>query len=63
MGAILWFGIEALGGFMAQGKLYNIIGLGGLMAVGGVAYFGIGWIIGAINKDDVLVLLRRKKAA
>jgi putative peptidoglycan lipid II flippase len=61
MGAILWFGIQALGGFMAQSKIYNIIGLGGLMAAGGLAYFGIGWIIGAINKDDVMVLLRRKK--
>jgi hypothetical protein len=48
---------------MSQSKLLKIIGLGAMMAAGGIVYFGLGWVIGAINKDDVLVLLRRKKAA
>ncbi len=63
MGASLWFLTSALGPMMDQSKLYKIIGLGALMAVGVVVYFGVGWVIGAINKDDVMVLLRRKKAA
>jgi putative peptidoglycan lipid II flippase len=61
MGAVLWFGCSALTDFMSGGKLPNIVGLGGLMGAGVLTYFGIGWIIGAINKDDVMVLLRRKK--
>jgi putative peptidoglycan lipid II flippase len=63
MGATLWFLTKVLGSFMDQTKLFKIIGLGGTMAAGGLVYFGLGWMIGAINKDDVLVLLRRKKAA
>ena len=62
MGAALWFGTQTLGRFMATGKLQNIVGLGGLMALGGIVYFGVGWVIGAINREDVLILLRRKKA-
>lgn len=63
MGATLWFLSNLLGDFMAQSKLFKIIGLGAMMAAGGTVYFGLGWVIGAINKDDVMVLLRRKKAA
>ena len=63
MGAILWFLSNLLGDFMAQSRFFKIIGLGALMAAGGIVYFGLGWIIGAINKDDVVMLLRRKKAA
>jgi putative peptidoglycan lipid II flippase len=62
MGAALWFLTDALSSFMAGSKLTKIIGLGAMMAAGGVVYFGLGWLIGAINKDDVMVLLRRKKA-
>ena len=63
MGAVLWFLTQALGDFMAASKFKQIIGLGGMMAAGGAVYLGLGWVIGAINKDDVMVLLRRKKAA
>jgi putative peptidoglycan lipid II flippase len=41
----------------------RVIGIGALVAAGGIVYFGLGWIIGAIKKDDVLVLLRRKKVS
>ena len=63
MGATLWFLSNLLSGFMTQSKLFKVIGLGAMMAAGGTVYFGLGWVIGAINKDDVMVLLRRKKAA
>lgn len=61
MGALLWFMTNALADWMAQGKLFQIIGLGAMMAAGVGLYFGLGWVIGALNRDDVLVLLRRKK--
>lgn len=63
MGATLWFLTGALSDLMASSKLMKLIGLGGMMAAGGAVYFGLGWVIGAINKDDVMVLLRRKKAS
>ena len=62
MGTSLWLLTGLLGGFMEQSKLYKIIGLGAMMAAAGIIYFGLGWLIGALNKDDVMVLLRRKKA-
>ncbi len=62
MGAALWFLGGALEGFMAGSKFAKIIGLGALMGVGGAVYFGLGWFIGAYSKDDLLILLRRKKA-
>ena len=63
MGALLWFMVGALDGWMAQSRLYQIVGLGAMIAAGGALYFGLGWLIGAINRDDVMVLLRRKKVA
>jgi putative peptidoglycan lipid II flippase len=63
MGITLWFLNNLLSDLMSQSKLLKVIGLGAMMAAGGAVYFGLGWVIGAINKDDVLVLLRRKKAA
>jgi putative peptidoglycan lipid II flippase len=63
MGALLWFLTGALEGWMAQSRVFKIVGLGAMMAAGGTAYFALGWVIGAINKDDVLILLRRKKAS
>ena len=62
MGAALWGGQHLLAPFMASTSFARIIGLGALMAAGGTVYFGVGWVIGAINREDVMILLRRKKA-
>jgi hypothetical protein len=35
--------------------------MGALVAAGGLVYFAIAWTIGAMNRDDILILLRRKK--
>ena len=61
MGAALWAMAGALGPFMAQASLNRVLGLAAMVAVGPLVYFGLGWLIGAINRDDVMVLLRRKK--
>jgi putative peptidoglycan lipid II flippase len=42
------------------GRLIMVVAI---VPVGVLVYFGLGWVIGAIDKDDVMVLLRRKKAA
>jgi putative peptidoglycan lipid II flippase len=63
MGAALWLLQQQLAGFAAASSFNRIIVLGALVATGGIVYFGLGWVIGAINKDDVMILLRRKKPA
>ncbi len=61
MGATLWFVNGALAGWMEESKLRLLVGLAATGAAGTLVYFGLGWLIGAINRDDVMVLLRRKK--
>ncbi len=63
MGVALWSLQKLLGSFMAGSSFNRVIGLGALVGTGGIVYFVLGWVIGAINKDDVMILLRRKKAA
>ena len=63
MGLTLWALQSQMGPLLADSKLLKIIGLGGMIGAGGAVYFGVGWVIGAINKEDVLILLRRKKAS
>jgi putative peptidoglycan lipid II flippase len=41
----------------------RLLGVGALVAAGGAVYFTVAWVIGAMNKDDILILLRRKRAA
>jgi putative peptidoglycan lipid II flippase len=40
-----------------------LLGVAALVAAGSVVYFAVAWVIGAMNKDDILILLRRKKPA
>jgi putative peptidoglycan lipid II flippase len=41
----------------------RLLGVAALVAVGGAVYFTVAWVIGAMNKEDILILLRRKKPA
>jgi putative peptidoglycan lipid II flippase len=54
---------EQLDGFFAGSAGRRLIGVGALVSVGGIVYFAVAWMIGAMNRDDILILLRRKKAA
>jgi putative peptidoglycan lipid II flippase len=63
MAAVLYFVREALDGFFAGSAGRRLIGVGALVGAGGAVYFAVAWTIGAINKEDILVLLRKKKAA
>jgi putative peptidoglycan lipid II flippase len=62
MGAVLYATNHVFAGAMATSKLAQLVVPLFLVGLGGVVYFGVGWMIGAINREDVLVLLRRKKA-
>jgi putative peptidoglycan lipid II flippase len=61
MGAVLYFGNQMLAGFASASKIGQLLVPLLLVGIGGIVYFGLGWMIGAINKDDVMTLLRRKK--
>lgn len=61
MGATL-YGVNLLLGPLFNGSTIERMGaLTVLVGSGGVVYFGLGWMIGAIDREDVLILLKRKK--
>jgi len=63
MAAALYGVRELLAGFFAGSAGERLLGVGALVSVGGLVYFVIAWIIGAMNRDDILILLKRKKVA
>jgi putative peptidoglycan lipid II flippase len=63
MAVALYFVREQLDGFFAGSTGRRLIGVGALVSVGGIVYFAVAWVIGAMNRDDILILLRKKKVA
>jgi putative peptidoglycan lipid II flippase len=61
MGVTLYLCNKGLAGFAEHSKIGQLIVPLLLVGIGGVTYFGVGWGIGAVNRDDVMLLLRRKK--
>ena len=62
MAVALYFVREQLEGFYADSAGRRLVGVAALVAVGGAVYFAVAWVIGAMNRDDILILLRKKKA-
>jgi putative peptidoglycan lipid II flippase len=50
-------------GFFAGSTGRRIIAVGALVGVGAAVYFGLAWITGGMDKDDIRALVSRKKAA
>lgn len=63
MGATLWLGMRSFGDAFAGSTGARFVGVALLVAAGGIVYFAVAWVIGAVNRDDIMVLLRRKKIA
>ena len=61
MGAALWAIELALADRFAGSAGDRILAMGALVGAGGIVYFAVAWTIGAMNRDDILILLRRKK--
>jgi putative peptidoglycan lipid II flippase len=61
MGAAIWFVGDLLSGFFAGSTGRRLIAVAAIVGTGGIVYFALGWLIGAINKEEVLILLRKKK--
>jgi putative peptidoglycan lipid II flippase len=63
MAAALWFVGNALEGFFSGSAGRRLVGVAALVSVGGAVYFALAWITGGMNRDDILILLRKKKVA
>jgi putative peptidoglycan lipid II flippase len=60
MAVALYFLQDLLGGFFTGSAGRRIIGVGALVGVGVVIYFGLAWVLNAMDKDEVMGLFRRK---
>jgi putative peptidoglycan lipid II flippase len=63
MGAALWLVGGLLADRFAGSAGDRILATGALVGTGGLVYFALAWTIGAMDRDDILILLRRKKPA
>ena len=63
MGAALWIVQAALADRFAGSTGDRLLGLVALVGVGGIVYFAVAWVIGGMNREDILILLRKKKVA
>jgi putative peptidoglycan lipid II flippase len=61
MGAVLYGASQALAGVAEASKIGQLAVPVFLVGLGGAIYVGLGWMIGAIDRDEVMLLLRRKK--
>jgi putative peptidoglycan lipid II flippase len=61
MAVALYLVREQLDGFFAGSTGRRLIGIAALVSVGGAVYFAVAWVIGAMNREDILILLRKKK--
>lgn len=61
MGAALWMVQAALAERFAGSMGDRVLGLAALVGTGALVYFAIAWMIGGMNRDDILILLRKKK--
>jgi len=62
MAGILYLLTGLLNGWFAGSAVRRIIGVGALVGAGGIVYFALAWITGGMDKEDILLLLRRRKA-
>ncbi len=58
------YGVRTLlTGWFAGSVGERLVAVGAIIATGGIVYFAVAWVIGAMNRDDILILLRRKKVS
>ncbi len=63
MGAALYGVKIAIGDMYFGSTIEKIISLGALVGTGAVVYFAVAWLIGGIDREAVLILLRKKKVS
>lgn len=63
MGAALWGARSLFGGWFAGSAGERLVAVGTLVAIGGIVYFAVAWTIGAMSKEDILLLMKRRRSA
>jgi len=63
MAVALYLVREQLAGFFAGSTGRRLIGVAALVSVGGAVYFALAWVLGAVDKDEIMALTRRRRAA
>ena len=61
MGATIWLVGTLLQGYFAGSVGQRLVATTALIGAGSIVYFAIAWVTGGMDKEDLLVLLRRKK--
>ena len=61
MAAALYAVKIAIGEMYFGGTIEKIASLGALVGTGAIVYFAVAWAIGGIDREAILILLRRKK--
>ena len=61
MGVTIWLVGQFLGNLFSGSVGQRLIGTVALIGAGGIVYFALAWITGGMDREDLLVLLRRKK--
>ena len=61
MGATIWLVGGLLEGFFSGSIGSRLVGVVALIGSGSLVYFVLAWVTGGMDKEDLLVLLRRKK--
>jgi putative peptidoglycan lipid II flippase len=60
MGAALWFARDLLAGYYAAGILARLFALAILVACAATVYFGVAFAIGAVDRERLAQLRRRR---
>jgi putative peptidoglycan lipid II flippase len=63
MGAALWYARDALAPYYAAGVFARLFALAVLVGGAGVVYFGVAYAIGAVDRERLALLRRRRPAA
>ena len=61
MGAALWYARDLLTGYYSAGLFARLFALAVLVACAAVAYFGVAFAVGAIDRNRIAQLMRKKK--
>ena len=61
MGVTIWLVGGLLDGYFAGSVGQRLVGTTALIGAGAAVYFALAWVTGGMDKEDLLVLLRRKR--
>jgi len=61
MAAALWLVSQAMRGYYSSGLIERMLAIGALMGIGAATYFGVAFLIGAIDRDRLGTLTRARR--